>query len=185
MPAWLSELSAFSVFLAIAAVGFLFLLVSLLFGEIFGHLGDGGFDHDADHDLHGGPGFFSARILSVFVTAFGGFGAVATNYGLSILAASGLGFTSGLFFASLIYAFARFLYRQQVTTEIRGSDLLGQSGRVVVGIPAGGVGQVRCQVGEGIIDKIARAQDGGALPENTLVRIEQVLGETVLVRRSD
>ena len=33
---------------------------------------------------HGGPGFFSARILSVLVTAFGGFGALATNYGTSL-----------------------------------------------------------------------------------------------------
>jgi hypothetical protein len=137
MPAWLSELSAFSVFLAIAAVGFLFLLISLVFGEVLGRLG-GDWDHDADHDLHGGPGFFSARVLSVFVTAFGGFGAVGANYGLSTLAASGLGFASGLFFASIIYAFARFLYRQQATTEVRVSDLLGQSARVIVAIPAGG-----------------------------------------------
>jgi hypothetical protein len=36
-----------------------------------------------------------------------------------------------------------------------------------------------------LIDKIARAQDGGAIGENALVRIEQVLGDTVLVRRSD
>jgi membrane protein implicated in regulation of membrane protease activity len=106
-------------------------------------------------------------------------------YGPSTLAASGLGFASGVFFASIIYAFARFLYRQQATTEVRVSDLLGQSARVIVAIPAGGVGQIRCQIGEGLIDKIARAQDGGAIGENALVRIEQVLGDTVLVRRSD
>ena len=53
---FLPALSAFSVFLAIAAVGFLFLLVSLVFGEIFDHF-DGGLDHDLSH---GGPGFFSA-----------------------------------------------------------------------------------------------------------------------------
>ena len=68
MPAWFSELSAFGVFLAIASIGFLFLLLSLVFAEISGHLGDVHFEH-------GGPGFFSVRILSVFVTAFGGIGA--------------------------------------------------------------------------------------------------------------
>ena len=71
-------LNAFSVFLAIAAVGFLFLMISLFFGEIFEHF-DGSLDHDLDH---GGPGFFSTRVLSVFITAFGGFGAIATDYGL-------------------------------------------------------------------------------------------------------
>ncbi len=52
MSEWLASLSAFGVFLSIAGVGFLFLLVSLIFGEIFDF-----FDHDADFgDLgHGGP----------------------------------------------------------------------------------------------------------------------------------
>ena len=71
----LPALNAFTVFLAIAAVGFVFLMVSLFFGEIFEH-----FDTGLDHDLeHGGPGFFSPRVMSVFVTTFGGTGAIATH----------------------------------------------------------------------------------------------------------
>lgn len=176
MPGWLSQVSAFSVFLAIASIGFLLLLVSLVFGEVFGHFGDVHFEH-------GGPGFFSVRILSVFITAFGGFGAVATHYGLSPLPASGVGLGSGAFFAYLIYAFASFLYSQQASTDVRTSDLIGQSARVVVAIPAGGIGQVRCRIGEELVDKVARSQDGQSVPENAVVRIEGVLGETVVVRR--
>ena len=72
----LPALNAFTVFLAIAVVGFLFLMVSLFFGEIFEH-----FDTSLDHDLdHGGPSFFSPRVMSVFVTTFGGAGAIATFY---------------------------------------------------------------------------------------------------------
>ena len=177
---WIAHPTAFVVFLAIAGLGFVFLLISLVFGEIFEHLGGGDFGHDLDH---GGPGFFSTRILSVFITAFGGFGAVGAHYGLSTPAASGLGFASGAFFASLIYAFARFLYGQQASTEVRSSDLVGQAARVVVAIPAGGVGQVRCKIGEELIDKIARSQNGEAIPENAVVRIEETLGETVIVQR--
>ena len=170
-------MSAFSVFLAIAAVGFLFLLVTLVFGEIFDFF-------EADHDFdHGGPGFFSSRIIAVFITAFGGFGAIGTEYGLSVAASSALGVGSGVVFGGLIYAFARFLYRQQASSEVRSSDLVGQTGRVVVGIPAGGLGQVRCRIGEEMIDKIARTDDGQPLPENTPVLVEQVLGETVIVKR--
>lgn len=175
-----SSLSAFSIFLAIAAVGFAVLLVSALFGEAFSH-----FDVGLDHDLeHGGPGFFSTRVLSVFVTAFGGFGAIASYYGLSPLPASGVGFASGVVFASAIYAFARFLYGQQASSEVRSADLVGRSGRITVTIPPGGLGQVRCRLGEELVDKIARARDGQPIVENTLVSIEEVLGETVIVKKN-
>jgi len=174
-----SQFSAFSVFLAIAAIGFLFLLVSLVFGEVFEHFGDGHFDHDFSH---GGPSFFSVRILSVFVTAFGGFGAIGIHYGLSTLASSGTGFLSGVFFASLIYAFARFLFGQQATTEVRSSDIVGRTAMVVVAIPARGLGRVRCQIGEELIDQTARTRDGAALAENSIVTVEEVLGEICIVR---
>jgi membrane protein implicated in regulation of membrane protease activity len=171
------SLSPFSVFLAIATVGFLFLMVSVVFGELFDHIG---IDHDVDV---GGPGFFSGRIMSVFITSFGGFGAVATYYGLSPVAAAMLGLGSGLVFASIIYAFARFLYGQQASSEVRASDLLGQSARVVIAIPPGGVGQIRCRVGEELVDKIAQSRDGAGIPENASVHIDEILGETVIVKR--
>lgn len=169
--------SPFTVFLALAVIGFLFLLISLVFGEIFDHF-------DVDHDVDmGGPGFFSGRVISVFITAFGGFGAVATHYGLSPMPASLVGFASGVVFAGIIYGFARFLYGQQASSDVRSGDLMGQTARVVIAIPAGGVGQVRCRVGEELIDKIAQSRDGTAIPENTSVRIDDVLGETVIVKK--
>jgi membrane protein implicated in regulation of membrane protease activity len=170
----LMQPSAFTVFVAIAAVGFLFLLITLFFGEIFEH-----FDHDFDH---GGPSFFSTRVISVFVTAFGAFGAIAVRYGLSPLAASGVGFASGLAFGSLVYLFAQFLFGQQASSDVHTTDLVGQSARVIVSIPAGGVGQVRCRIGEELVDKIARARDGLAIAEHTAVRIEEILGEVVVVK---
>ena len=176
---FLSAPNAFTVFLAIAGLGFVFLLLSAFFGEIFDSVG-ADFDHDLDH---GGPGFFSTRVLSVFVTTFGGVGAIATYYGLSPVPASLIGFGSGFVLSSVVLAFARFLYRQQATSEVRTSDLVGHSARVVVAIPAGGVGQVRCRIGEELVDKIARTRDGGVIPENAAVRVDEVLGETVIVSR--
>ena len=177
---WLSQATGFTVFLAISALGFVFLLLALIFGEVFEHFGGDSFDLHMDH---GGPGFFSTRVISVFVTAFGGFGALGVHYGLSLLASSGLGMVSGVFFAWLIYLFASFLYQQQASTDVRGSDQVGLMARVIVAIPEGGLGQVRCQVGEELVDRIARARDGKPIPENSVVLIEQVLGETVVVRR--
>jgi len=171
--------NAFTVFLVIAAVGFLLLMTSLFFGEIFEH-----FDATFDHDLeHGGPGFFSTRVISVFVTAFGGFGAIATDYQFGPLAASGIGALSGFVLALPVYWFARFLYGQQASSDSRTSDLVGQTGRVVVAIPAGGVGQVRCRVGEELIDRLARARESIAIAENDAVVVEEVVGETVIVKK--
>ena len=175
----LQSVNAFAVFLAIAALGFLLLMSSLFFGEIFEHF-DGGLDHDLEH---GGPGFFSTRVLSVFVTAFGGFGAIATDYHFEPLAASGIGALSGFVMALPVYWFARFLYGQQASSDSRASDLVGLTGRVVVAIPAGGVGQVRCRVGEELIDRLARAREPVAIAENDAVVVEEVVGETVIVKK--
>jgi membrane protein implicated in regulation of membrane protease activity len=175
---FLPPLNAFGIFLAIAAVGFVFLIVTLVFGEVFDFF-------DADHDFdHGGPGFFSSRVIAVFITTFGCFGAIATQYGVSPIAASGAGIAGGFVFGGLIFVFARFLYGQQASSEVRPTDLVGQSCRVVIAIPAGGLGQIRCRIGEELVDKIARTDDGQPVPENTSVLVAEVLGETVIVRKA-
>ena len=173
----LSDLSAFTVFLAICGVGFLFLMVALVFGGLFDFF-------EADHDFDsGGPGFFSTRVMAVFVTTFGGAGAVATYYGLSPVPAAMVGFGTGLIFGGAIYALARMLFRQQASSDVLSSDLVGAVGRVVIAIPAGGVGQIRVRLGEELMDKIARTRDGVPIPENAAVKVDEVLGETVIVRQ--
>src|SRR5687768_1738928 len=103
---FLPAFNAFGIFLAIAAVGFLFLIVTLVFGEIFDFF-------EADHDFeHGGPGLLSSRVMAVFITSFGCFGAIGTHYGLSAMASSGAGIAGGVVFGGLILMFARFLYGQ-------------------------------------------------------------------------
>src|SRR3990172_1466292 len=116
-------------------------------------------------------------MVSIFVTCFGVFGALASYYEMKILPAAGVGAGGGFFFASLVFFFARFLYRQQASSGVRSGELLGLAARVVVAIPKGGMGQVRCQIGEELVDKIARSEDGEAIPDNAAVLIQQMLGE--------
>lgn len=177
MPELLQQPSAFLIFLGLSALGFGVLLISLVFGELFDFLA-----HDTDFDHGGGPSFLSSRVLSVLVTAFGGLGAIGINAGMSIAASSAMGFTGGVACAGVVYWFARFLYSQQATTMVTTTDLVGHTARVIIGIPAAGVGQVRCQSGEEIIDKVARSRSGDAISENSLVTIDQVLGEIVIVQ---
>ncbi len=179
----LLSFSAFAIFLGIAAFGFFFLLFSLIAGDLFGHGDVGGHDVGSHGEVHGGVSFFSSRVLSVFVTAFGGFGAVGIHLAYSIEVSTFFGLVGGVFFGGIIYLFASFLYSQQASSDIHTSDLVGGTAQVTVAIPKGGVGQVRMTMGESVIEKIARAKDGGEIPAGVLVKIEAIVGEDILVRR--
>jgi hypothetical protein len=178
------SLSAFAIFLAIAAVGFLFLIISMLFGEIFGHGDIGAHGGDVHGDTHG-VGFLNLRVLSVFVTAFGGFGAIGVHLGYRTEISTAIGLVGGFVFGGVIYLFASFLYGQQASSGVGVGELVGRTGQISVAIPAGGLGQVRCALGENVVEKLARTVDGGAIPANTSVKIESIVGETVLVRRAE
>jgi hypothetical protein len=117
----------------------------------------------------------------VFITAFGGVGAITTTQGYGVFPSSGFGFVSGLAVATLVYFFARFLYGQQASSIISTADLVGRTAEVSISIPENGVGQVRCLVGETVIDKVARSNDGGAIAASSVVKIEDVVGESVIV----
>jgi hypothetical protein len=172
---WLFQISALSVFLAIAATGFLFLVVTLIFGEIFEHAEIG---HDADHE---GPGFFNTKVISVFITAFGGFGAIGIYQGFGTFSSSAMGLAGGVALGALVYFFARLLYSQQASSVVTTSDLVGLTAQVTVAIPTNGFGQVRCLVGESMIEKMARSREGLEIPYNSLVRIEEIAGDGVIV----
>jgi membrane protein implicated in regulation of membrane protease activity len=179
---WILGFSAFAVFLGIAAIGFLVLLISFFMGELFDFGG-----HDFDHHVDAGDGvsMMSSRVLSVFVTAFGGFGAIGTHLGYSIGVSTGMGLAGGLVFGGLIYLFASFLYSQQASTDTRISELAGKRGQVSVAIPKGGVGQVRCLLGQTAVDKIARSKDGGEIAAGMMVVVEEATGDTIIVRKAE
>lgn len=165
---------------AIAAFGFLFLVVMLLFG----HDHDVGHDFTVEHDAGdhgGGPSVFSARVMASFLTAFGVGGIVGRYYGLSHPAASGIGVAAGIVLAGIVYQFARILHSQQASSAVRMSDLVGRSATVSVAIPAGGVGQVSLTVGGERNEYIARAADGQAVVRGCDVVITALGGEALVV----
>lgn len=171
------EMSPLVVFLAIAAVGLLFLVASLVFGELLEDFGlhgaaDGGID---------GHGILDSRALAVFVTAFGGFGAVGVQAGLGVLASSLLGLGSGVVLGGAVGLFARFLHGQQASSSVSGTQLVGRTAQVTITIPAGGIGQITCRVGEERVEKLARARDSDELKTGARVLIEEFAGDSVIV----
>jgi membrane protein implicated in regulation of membrane protease activity len=173
----------------IAAVGFLFLLIMLFVGELFG--GDhefGAHDVPGNHveaDHGGGPSIFSARIMASFVTAFGVGGVVGRYYRLSHPASSGVGVVSGVALSSIVYQFARFLYSQQASSEVRMSSLVGRFAEVSVAIPAGGVGQIALTAGGERSEHVARSADGRPLTRGAEVVITGLRGDGVVVATPD
>jgi membrane protein implicated in regulation of membrane protease activity len=176
------------IYAAIGAFGFLFLVVMLFVGEVFGgdhdiHVGDVGADHgDVGHE--GGPSIFSARVMASFLTAFGVGGVVARYYGLSHPASAGIGVVAGLVMSGLVYQFAKILYSQQASSEVHMAGLVGKSAEVTVGIPRGGMGQVTLEYGGERTTQIARSSGGEAIPPGTVVVVKAVLGDSIVVERT-
>lgn len=170
------------IYAAIAALGLVLLLVMLIAGDIFG--GDHDFDHgDADHG--GGASIFSVRIMAAFLTAFGVGGVVARYYALSHPAASGIGVVAGIVMAAVVYQFAKLLYSQQASSELRMTGLVGASAEVSVAIPEGGVGQISLSSGGERTEHIARSANGQAVPRGTAVTITALGGHAVIVAPAD
>jgi membrane protein implicated in regulation of membrane protease activity len=170
---------------AIAAVGFLFLLVMLFIGEIFGadhevSAHDVSVDHGDAHDA-GGPSLFSARIMAAFLTAFGVGGVVARYYNLSHPAASGVGVAAGIVMSGIVYQFAKVLYSQQASSDVRMADLVGRSAEVSVAIPEGGVGQIALTFHGERSEHIARSHDGRPVFRGAEVVITGLRGDSVVV----
>jgi len=170
-------MSALAVFLIIAGLGFIFLLLSLLFGEIFEHIG---FDTDVAGAVDG-HGVIDSRVISVFITTFGGVGAVCIQLGLGVLASSLVGLGSGVALGAVVSLFASFLYKQQATSSVSASQLVGRTAQVTVTIPAGGIGQISCRIGEERVERIARSHESSDLRSGMLVRIEEIAGDSVIV----
>ena len=176
MPESLSNITPLIVFLGIAALGFVFLLISLVVGDLFDSFGfETGLDGGDGHAL------LDSRVISVFVTSFGGFGAIGIQAELSIMASSLLGLGGGIVLGGLVSLFARFLYKQQSSSSVGTAQLVGRTAQVIVSIAPGSLGQVSCRVGEERVEKLARARDNREIKAGSTVRVEEVAGDSLIV----
>ena len=83
-----------------------------------------------------------------------------------------------------MYQFAKILYSQQASSEVRMTALVGRTAEVTVGIPRGGVGQVTLEYGGERTTQIARSSGGDAIPPGTVVVVKAVLGDSIVVERT-
>jgi membrane protein implicated in regulation of membrane protease activity len=166
------------IFLAIGGIGFLFLLISLIVGDLFDMVGfhvDGNLD---GHDF----GLLDSRVVSVFLTAFGGFGAIGAINEFNPFVSSLLGIVGGIFFGAIVYYFGKLLYSQQSTSNISNDDLIGRTGQVTVAIMPNQLGQVTFIIGEERFEKLARSTDNSAINIGATVTVDSFAGDSILVR---
>ena len=172
------SLDLLTIFLIIGGIGFAFLLVSLVVGDIFEMFGgspDIGVDSNVDF------GFLDSRVLAVLITAFGGFGAIGVQMGFGPVISSLIGILGGVVFAGVVSLFGRFLVGQQASSTVTDDSLLGRSAQVTVAIKPGEIGQIACRVGDERVERIARSKDGTEIAAGALVRVDSIVGDSVIV----
>jgi membrane protein implicated in regulation of membrane protease activity len=166
-----------TIFLIIGGIGFAFLLVSLVVGDIFEMFGGSPDIGSADVDF----GFLDSRVLAVLITAFGGFGAIGVQMGFGAVASSLIGLLGGVIFAMVVSLFGRFLVAQQASSTVTDDSLLGRSAQVTVTIKPGAIGQITCRIGDERVERIARSKDGTEIPAGALVKVDSIAGDSVIV----
>ena len=168
--------------------GLIFTLFSAVAGHLFGgHDSVGADGHaDAGFSSDGVPGisFLSPTVLASFVAAFGAFGLIFCQIGLtsSVWVNAPLSFISGLAVAlAVLWAFNAVFRKTQGSSEGHVANLIGQTAAIATPIPENGVGEISyVQVGTRYTAP-ARSEKGGASAAGKTVKITRIVGTQFFV----
>jgi membrane protein implicated in regulation of membrane protease activity len=191
-------------YIALAGIGCLYILLSILLGHFFGAEdaghpgGDGGHAeaYGVDQSGHGAASasdgaaaafhfpFFSPLALATLSASVGGLGLVA-RHGL------GLGDTASLLVAApgalaltyvVTYAAWRLAQGSRGTTMLRDHDFAGTVAEVLTPIPAGGVGEVAAVVRGERYTSAAREVTGRPVERGARIHVVRRIGSTLEVQ---
>lgn len=156
------------------AVGVGFLLLSLVFGDLFDFI---------DVDL--GDGFAATPVFFTIIAAFGGGGLLAiaafdASAGVSVLAGLGTGVAAGFVAA----AFFKVLGRQEAGEGFSISQLVGERGRCTLAIRAGKEGRVAIQ-SRGMTRTITATSDAEIAVGEEVVVLDAIGNSVKVARASD
>jgi membrane protein implicated in regulation of membrane protease activity len=172
--------------------GLIFTVVSVLFGHFFGHSGHvagSGGNVEAGADSSDAPGMsvFSPTIMASFITAFGGFGLIFTQFPATSSAAisAPLSLLGGSAVAGVLFAFFRSIFRHtQGSSESHVARLIGVEANVITPIPENGVGEIAYVVGDTRYTAPARSESGGGVANGQTVKITRI-GTQFYVRQTN
>jgi membrane protein implicated in regulation of membrane protease activity len=171
-------------------VGLTFTIVSVLAGHFFGghdaHVAGSGGHAEAGADASDMPGIsiFSPTIMASFVTAFGGFGLIFTQFPKtsSPMISAPLSLLGGFAVAGVLLVFLRTVFRHtQSSSESHVANLLGTEANVITPIPEKGVGEIAYVVGGTRYTAPARAENGAPVDNGRTVKITRIVGSQFYV----
>jgi membrane-bound ClpP family serine protease len=177
-------------------VGLLFTLTSVMFGHFFGgghdggHVAGSGGHVEAGADSSDAPGMsiFSPTIIASFITAFGGFGLIFTQFPATSNAAisAPLSLLGGFMVAGALFAFFRSVFRHtQGSSESHVAKLIGVEANIITPIPENGVGEIAYVVGDTRYTAPARTEGGAAVPNGRTVTIVRIVGSQFYVQTNN
>jgi membrane protein implicated in regulation of membrane protease activity len=123
--------------------------------------------------------------IASFATSFGGLGLVGTQLlrmpdRISIVFATG---GAACIAIGMFLVYSKVLVAGQGSSEVRMADVTGKSAEVIIPIPKNGLGQVAFVARGTRLTWSARSADNKAIPRGTIVTIQVVTGNTVIVNR--
>ena len=171
-------------------VGLVFTLVSVVAGHFFGgHDGhvEGSAGHaEAGADSSDMPGIsiFSPTVMASFVTAFGGFGLIFTQFSATsrTVISAPLSIVCAVLIAGGLYKFLSAVFSHtQSSSESHVARLAGAEASVITPIPENGVGEIAYVVGGTRYTAPARVENGTAIANGKSVKITRVVGTQFFV----
>jgi membrane-bound ClpP family serine protease len=169
------------IFASIFGVGFVILIISLIFGHDADV--DGGMDmgHDVGGDVHG-PSVFSIKMIALLMVGFGavGFGMRATTE-LSMFQSSLAGVGGAIAVGAIGYIILRMFYSSQASSTVSDDDIVGTEGNLIDAIDHDQNGQIVCIVRGREITFLARSHDSQSIRRGAPVRIIAKAGSIVTV----
>lgn len=179
------------IYLFCLVVGLVFTLVSVTVGHFFGghgdHVGGSGGHAEAGADSSDMPGIsiFSPTIIASFITAFGAFGLIFTEFEPTkkVIISAPLSPISATAVAGVLFVFLRSVFSHtQSSSESHIARLAGTAASVVSPIPENGVGEIAYVVSDTRYTAPARSENGAAIPNGKLVTITRVVGTQFYVK---
>lgn len=172
-------------------VGFLFAIVTAVFGHLFG-------GHDAHMDMGAGghaetgfqdqgmPGIsiFSPTTICCFITAFGAFGLIFSKLEAtrSPWISAPLALVGAVIVAAAVVAlFGAIFKRTQSSSESHVRELVGVAATVISPIPAEGVGEIAYVQGGTRYTAPARDDNAQSIATGQSVRIVRIVGPQFFV----
>ncbi|HTY87422.1 MAG TPA: NfeD family protein [Candidatus Acidoferrum sp.] len=172
-------------------VGLTFTIISVLAGHFFGGHGDhvlgsgGHAEAGADASDQPGMSIFSPTIMASFVTAFGAFGLIFTQFPRTSSAAisAPLSLLGGAAVAGTLLVFLRYVFSHtQSSSESRVAALTGTVANVITPIPENGVGEIAYVVGGTRYTAPAREESGKPVSNGAAVKIIRIVGNQFYVQ---